>query len=65
MIEVKIVRNTLFIYFEDRSNRWNKRKKAVKYKTKDFDLGSWKDGVAVYWNGEDCGKGRFDEEDQF
>lgn len=41
-----------------------KRKREVKYKTQDFDLGSWKDGVAIDWNEEDCGKRRFEEEDQ-
>lgn len=40
------------------------RERAVKYKTQDFDLGSWKDGVAIYWNEEDCGKSKLEEEDQ-
>lgn len=48
MIEIKIVRKTLWLYIKSRGNRWNKRKRTVKYKTQDFDLGSCKDGVAIH-----------------
>lgn len=64
MIEIKIVRKTLWLYIKSRGNRWNKRKRTVKYKTQDFDLGSCKDGVAIHWTGKDCGKSRFEEKDQ-
>lgn len=64
VLEVEVVRNTLLIYFKGRGRRWNKRKREVKYKTRDFDLGNWKDGVAIDWNEEDCGKSLLEEEDQ-